>query len=118
MEFTVKFENENDVGLTGEVTIKFPTMSEKMELLDKLKSLGWSESQRPGEQQDLIKIAGMMGAILTERVKRIHLKHEATGTVIDSLDLLSLYAVGNQVTGIIGGWIMGGIPMGKLKSTN
>ena len=112
MKFTVLVQES---GFEGEATINFPTREEKMELLKKLQGLGWQDNRAIADNEKL-EMASTMGEIVESRLESINVTHVETGVVINSKELLSVYAEGNALSGLLSGWIIGGVPMGKLKS--
>lgn len=115
MKFEINFDEH---GYTGSVTINFPTRDQKTDILEKLRASGWNET---GSSEDMtmegkLQLARVMGEIVEERLETIDLTHIESGAKINSKELLSIYSDGNLISGLIGGWIIGGVPMGKLKS--
>lgn len=111
--------NYSENGFTGTVTLNYPTQEEKASLLEEVSSI--SVARKEGEAintKEALILAKKMSGVVIPRIMAIDLVHTETNTEIKEVDHLGLYKEGNEIIGTLGSWLLGGIPMGKLKSTN
>lgn len=115
MKFTVEVDQN---GFKGKMEIDFPTKAEKMAILTKLIDLGYKQGETlEGEvTTDKLKIVQMLSEESDKRLISLDITHEESGTKITDKELLDVYAEGNAIMGIVSGFIMQGVSLGKAKS--
>lgn len=114
MEFEVEI---NQAGFEGNVLIKFPTRQEKTKMLQELKSFGYGKGQDSDELTDeKLKMAEMIGNLVDERLVSVNIVHKESGIYIKDKSMLDVYSECQALVGVIGNFILGGIPLGKPKN--
>ena len=115
MNFEVKVDH---VGFTGKAVLDFPTRDEKMKLLGELKTLGWGKDSEDedGVTDSKLNLASKMGEVVDARLVSLEVTHTESGIVITDKAMLDIYSEGQALVGALSGILLGGVPLGKVKS--